>query len=82
MNFSLRLETELEAILSKKPMNRRCILHQTDFQKQIKQNKIQDWVNIWDSIESDELKRQLTIIDSNQLLATINDYLKRNKLDF
>lgn len=64
---------------SKRPANKRCALHTTDNQKQTKLKWIDEWAEFWDSIESDECRRKLLIIDSTELLDTLNKYLKRNQ---
>lgn len=74
---SSKLDSELE--ISKKPSSKRCQLHMMESQKQTKQRRIDDWMNVWNSLETDECRKQLAIIDCDQLLHTINQYLKRNK---
>lgn len=74
---SSRLDSELE--ITKKPNSKRCQLHMIESQKQTKQRRIYDWINVWNSMETDECRKQMAIIDCDQLLITINQYLKRNK---
>lgn len=74
---SSKLDSELE--INKKPSSKRCQLHMMESQKQTKQRRIDGWKNVWNSMETDECRKQLAIIDCDQLLHTVNQYLKRNK---
>ncbi|CAF0875517.1 unnamed protein product [Brachionus calyciflorus] len=76
---NLDSQIDLSRKSSNNSSNKRCQLHLIDSQKQIKQKRIDDWVNVWKSLETNDCRKQMTIIDCAELLETINQYLKRNK---
>lgn len=71
-----KLDTIIDSILKSKKNNRRCHLHSLDAQKK---RSINDWLPVWDALHSDECKKKALIIESCQLLHTLNDYLNKHK---
>lgn len=71
---SSELESMLDAI-PKNKKNRRCFLHSLDTHK-IK--NLNDWVDVWDSM-NDECRQQILIVNTEHLVDTLDNYLRKHR---
>jgi hypothetical protein len=70
------LESFIENLHKKSKKNRRCNLHSLESQKQ---KSINDWLPVWDAFSSTESRQRAITIDSAQLLATLDSYLRKHR---
>jgi hypothetical protein len=71
------LDQVIDQISKCKKTNKRCNLHSLEFTQ--KQKLINDWLQVWDAFENDECRAKSIIIDTSQLMATLDTYLRRHK---